>query len=296
MVITKDMKFYKCFRDNLEFLNYRVILFRSSSSFMHNKMNYLKLIFSILIYNSKKTKALIIRPDLFDVKFLKKITEKIPKNYAYQWDGLSRYSEVTSLINSFNKFFVFDHNDILNYENVYKLNNFYFDCYSDIKKTTEIEYDVYYVGSYDSRINQLIDVCEILYKLGFKLNIKIPCNGKEAALLKKYSYINTNRNNRTYKENLINVFKSKVLLDFSHKNLHQGLSFRVYEAIGYSKKIITTNNLVVNYDFFNKKNIFLYNEKSTAQELKSFILNDFVDLGKTLKEKYSFINWIKNFD
>lgn len=294
LAITKDMKFYECFKDNLEFLGYSVFVFRSSSSITNKYLNYIKIISLNFFLNKNNSKALVIRPDLFSNKFLKKLIKSVESCYAYQWDGLSRYPKVISKIDWFKKFYVFDFRDTLNYQNVYQINNFFFDCYSKLHKNTNTIYDIYYVGSYDERINKIIQICEVLHKSGLKLRIKIPCNNEQALKLKQYKYIDTKKNNRTYKENLINVFKSKIILDFSHEKLHEGLSFRVFEALGYSKKIISTNLLIKKQDFYNKNNILVVESELNELDLCNFISNQYSTLDERIYLKYSFSSWFIN--
>ena len=49
-----------------------------------------------------------------------------------------------------------------------------------------------------------------------------------------------------FKENLK---KSKIIVDIHKYGIQDGLTFRVFEAIGYHKKLITTNKDIKTYDF-----------------------------------------------
>ena len=95
-----------------------------------------------------------------------------------------------------------------------------------------------------------------------------------------------------FSEYLKLVKNSKVLLDFKVKE-HDGLSLRFFESLKYQKKIITNNKSVVEYDFYNPKNIFILHQDNVT-DLKSFIFSDYDPLPIELVEKYSFSTWLYN--
>ncbi len=318
LTITSDCGFYTCFEDNLNYLKFKniTIIRKLPFKYKSKKDKVLNFIHKSILKNKDYKKKLMlkgdarttehldfldtindqfdynlsIRADLFESQLIKKIVEKSKKSYSYQWDGLKRYPKIVPLINLFDKFYVFDSNDLT--KKTHPSTNFYFDCYDDIITNTSPEYDVYYLGSYDDRINETIEVCEKLHKLGLKLNIIIPsCSNKQQEKLKKYTYISFPKKGLTYKENIIQVANSKIILDFVNHKIHNGLSFRAFEALGYDKKIITTNGLIKNYDFYTSENICIY---SPLEDLNSFITKPLKEIDTEIKQKYSFTNWLKN--
>jgi len=206
LAMTKDNDFFSCFIDNLKYLGFENVILIKNKPFKYKKLihkiqNFIqKTIFKnkefkkelikkydsnaeeqiqlLEKYNAKSIDyGLVIRADVFKKPVLKKIKEKTLNTYAYQWDGLDRYPKIKNRIHFFDKFYVFDSKDIKENQ-TYPLTNFYFDCYQDILDTKNSEFDFYYLGSYDNRINNLLEVCEALHKHGFKLNINIPCSKK----------------------------------------------------------------------------------------------------------------------
>jgi len=317
LTITSDCGFYTCFEDNLNYLKFKniTIIRKLPFKYKSKKDKIFNFIHKAILKNKDYKKQLIqkgdartnehldflntindkfdynlsIRADLFDNKLIEKTIEKSTKSYAYQWDGLKRYPKITSVVDLFDKFYVFDSNDITSKTD--PSTNFYFDCYDDLIKNTSPEFDVYYLGSFDHRINETIEVCEKLHKLGLKLNIIIPsCSIKEQEKLKKYSYMSFPKKGLTYKENIIQVANSKIILDFVNHKIHNGLSFRAFEALGYNKKIITTNTLIKNYDFYTPENICVY---SSLVDLNNFIISPLKVVDSKIKQKYSFTNWLK---
>ncbi|WP_353140527.1 hypothetical protein, partial [Pseudopedobacter sp.] len=87
------------------------------------------------------------------------------------------------------------------------------------------------------------------------------------------------------------VLSSSLLIDVQIQS-QSGLSFRIFESIGYDKKIITTNKDVANYEFYDPNNILIWNNQS-AQECLAFYRSPYRPLPKEVKEKYALDNWIK---
>ncbi|MEF9477069.1 hypothetical protein OWR28_04370 [Chryseobacterium sp. 1B4] len=85
---------------------------------------------------------------------------------------------------------------------------------------------------------------------------------------------------------------SKIILDIAHPH-QKGLSFRPYEAIGLNKKLITTNQEIITYDFYNPKNILVIKDISNFTIPESFLSEDYEQAEDWIKEKYYIKNWIK---
>jgi hypothetical protein len=81
-----------------------------------------------------------------------------------------------------------------------------------------------------------------------------------------------------------------VLVDVQQKN-QDGLTFRIFEALGYKKKLITNNQDIVTYDFYNPNNIFVISE-SNYEVPSSFFETDFVEIDSDILSKYKLDNWI----
>ena len=75
---------------------------------------------------------------------------------------------------------------------------------------------------------------------------------------------------------------------------HQtGLSFRVFEALATDNKIITNNNNIENYGFFNPKNILIINNDFENLEV-DFFNNDYETISPEIYNHYTINNWVKN--
>jgi hypothetical protein len=316
LAIPSDVKLYQCFTDNLHKLGFEVYLLKTIEKYKYKNLfeRVKNIIWKIAFGNKQYKKTLVlnhqseltlkqletfpktyysltIRVDLFNETVIKKIKELSFNNYAYQWDGLSRFKEAIPLISLFDKFYVFDKNDLNQKDLTYPNTNFYFDCYDALFENKAVEYDVFYIGAYDKRIEKLIPICEVLSSKGYILKIILCCSPKKE--LKKYPYITFIKERLSYHENLQMVAKCKCIIDLKHETLHSGLSLRTFDALGHNKKLITTNSIVKNYDFYNDKNIFILNEKCDYNEIDTFLNSNYTAIDPMIKYKYSFTNWLK---
>lgn len=61
--------------------------------------------------------------------------------------------------------------------------------------------------------------------------------------------------------------------------------------IGMNKKLITTNASIVNYDFYNKKNILIINRENPQIDI-SFFSTPYEKINPEIYKKYSLSSWI----
>ena len=233
--------------------------------------------------------SIIFRADSIEDEVLKLIREKSEKMIAYQWDGMKRYPEIDTKIKFFDSFFCFDPKDADD-QNIKFISNFYFDKLP-IKSQTN-EYDLTYIGYYyPDRFRLLENLAETLKGVHINFQLK-SFRLNEVNEIKHSKYIEYIEQVFNYEELLEIHSKSLAILDLKHP-VHDGLSFRFFEAMILEKKLITTNEEVKNYDFYNSQNIFILNEKNVNQ-IKDFLMQPYHSLDPKIVEKYSFSNWFKN--
>lgn len=95
-----------------------------------------------------------------------------------------------------------------------------------------------------------------------------------------------------FKKNYQHIKKTKAVLDLID-DAHTGLSLRVFETIGFKKKLITNNPEVTKYDFYNPNNIFVIGERN-IEDIEGFMQIPFEELPKDIHRKYGFENWLRN--
>jgi len=237
--------------------------------------------------------AIAIRPDKLDLKTIEKIHNTAHKVVAYQWDGLARFPKVFKVINHFQHFFVFDLEDYhryrYQYPNLLPCTNFYFDMPEESVSVNENE--VLYVGVYiKDRIQSLIRVVDALSQYDLTLNINLFYGRKTPPF--SHPHLSFFSKGISYAENLKTTKKAAILLDIKTVD-HNGLSFRIFEAIKYQKKLITDNKSIKLHDFYHPNNFYVV-ENDSFEGLSDFLESDFVPLSEDIRQKYSFSNWVKN--
>jgi hypothetical protein len=309
LAIVEDFRIYECMIDELISMGFDVDLFiaysRMNVSACDKQINSLLKRLSVKKYDDRKLAlknkfeeglisrigtydyGLVIRPDAFGQCFLDCLSKQTKMLIAYQWDGMKRFTGAADTIAYFDNFFVYEDGDVKQYPGTVKAENFYFGNVLNEYIENEKKYDAYYLGSYDERINQVIDLCEDLVERGLSLNIKIPCSSRDRKKLKNFSYIDTRKVFFTYRENLRMASRSRIILDFGHEKLHEGLSFRPFEALGFGVKCITTNPIIKEQKFYNERNFHYYTRKS---DVDSFLQSPFVEDHAAMN--YSFSSWL----
>jgi hypothetical protein len=228
----------------------------------------------------------IVSPDLLIKEDLEYIIKKSKYSIVYYWDSfdnITRYKETVAL---FDIAYSFEPKDVENYKLNF-LTNFYHVSNTHPETTT----DVYFIGSYDERLKIVLKILAYLKNKEKSTKIYIHCNKKKAIKQNKNSDIIYFDKPISIKESEKLFQNSKVILDVQ-KKIQKGLTFRVFEAMGNRKKLITTNTDIINYDFYNPNNIFIWRE-DTKEIPESFFNTNYQELPKEIFEKYSIDNWVK---
>lgn len=82
------------------------------------------------------------------------------------------------------------------------------------------------------------------------------------------------------------------MLDLGVIDKHKGLTFRIFEAMGLSKKIITNNPDIINYDFYNPQNILIINNENPIIP-NHFLETEYTPVPKEIYNKYTLESWVK---
>lgn len=235
--------------------------------------------------------ALFIRSDIYPDSFLKEIKNRANMMVNYQWDGLARFAASKEQITWFDHFYVFDPDDYALFrDSVQPATSFYFD-HLPTSPTGESNI-IYYLGAHrEDRKNAITQFCQFAQQHHLKLNFQIACPNQPQA---KQAYPVNNikfHDGITYQQNLHFAQQSGVLADFVISS-HKGLSLRTFEAIGFQKKLITTNTEIAQYDFYHPDNIYIWDGKS-CNGLLEFLARPYHAIDNSIREKYSFGNWLR---
>lgn len=238
--------------------------------------------------------ALFIRGDIYAVEFLRKIRSHVRGLMVnYQWDGMNRFPAIWSCLDEFDRNYVFDPHD-LNYPDTvfYPASNFYFD---HLACPAEIPHDFYFVGGHVSqRADWVSGFAEHAEKSGWNTDFNIAWYQKDfhrARSVYPSANINLMQDSWDFQTYLDRMLQARILVDFRNP-IHNGLSFRTFEALGYGKKLITTNPNVAHYDFYHPDNILIL-EDDHFGSIDAFLKRPYQDQPWEIKQKYSFGNWIR---
>lgn len=218
---------------------------------------------------------------------LKYLKEKVPLLISHHWDSSIRMDRCKIDLEKkyFNKVSSFDKEDVKRY-NLFYLPNFYM----RESKNIETEYDIYTImsGVKTKRkeiLEKIADEC-LKNKISYSLNLVDETIEEESR-----NKINIIKCGISLEEMLVKEEKSKAIIEILH-HLNTGCTFRTFDCIGMSKKLITNNQNIMNEDFYNPNNILVIDENNIKIP-KEFIETPYEDLPKEIFKKYSLKNWIK---
>lgn len=315
-LIEENLKYYGFDVINIERNNDELDKFRYPSLFSHLLVKFKKVFFkdkdaklklrsklllkelyqeldNILEHNGKVDYALFFLANFYSIELLQFIKSKTTDGnmICYHWDGMKRFRGIIERLPLFDRFFVFDPQDLEEYDNLLPTTNFYFDF--DLQKLP-IEYDFYYLGAHrDDRSELTIQFAKFAQQMNYSINMNVVLPARREYVAKLYpDNVRLLRANESkdFADNLLASRKAKVLLDFVISE-HNGLSLRVFEALGHDKKLITTNKDIKKYDFYHPNNIFILEDN--FDEIPMFLEKPYQVLDQEIKQKYSFGNWIK---
>lgn len=245
----------------------------------------------------KYSKILVINGETLT----KKILSYLSKEYLlekgelilYIWTPVARYPQIRETLALYSKVFSFEYEECQKY-NLEFLPNFY----SNKMKRIDVleEYDIFFIGQYRK---ERYKIKMELERLGLKTNIKLYHNKFYYYLFKilkwkEYRHIKSQNlifKPLTRKEVNYYMNKSKCILDIVDLN-QLGLTQRIFDCLYLNKKIITTNEKIKMYDFYNENNIYILKREEKIEEEK---LKKFFEMKKIkvrTGDKYSLENWL----
>lgn len=242
---------------------------------------------TLLESKDKQDAILIIKGDNLSVKTLKKIKKKTDTLIAFLNDSTSRYPRMKKVYPYFDKVYSFDPDDVRNFNLSLITNYIYFD-YKTVKNDN-IEYDVFNIGTLGKRVNIIPNLAEYFKKNN--LNFKLIAYSKEHNPILDNTLIEQTTKMLDLDRVFTFVLKSKVLLDIQRPK-QKGLSFRVFEALGLNKKIITTNQDIVNYDFYNPNNIFVIKDINEIKIPITFFNSPYQKVNSEIVKSYHISSWV----
>jgi len=156
-------------------------------------------------------------------------------------------------------------------------------------KTNEIHNDVLFVGRDKGRGKYLHLLQQEFENQGLKSHFFISKD------LEWYGKLFKPGNNyMPYQSVLDLIGTSRAILDIVQEG-QKGLTLRPLEALFLDKKLITNNQDIENYDFYDKQNIFILG-KDDLSSIATFIHSPMKQIPQEVKNYYDFSEWLKRFN
>lgn len=280
---------------DLTYINVDTIPFSYKNIFSRISNFFLKLIFNEGLKDKSKTnfikelidskgvfdQILIIRHDKFQNEALRYLRGKTTEMTCFLFDGIENYKEQKSTLHYFDTVYSYDKKDVEKY-NFKFLTNY---IYDDEIQNEKVVQTVFNVSSFDKRIHFLEKLAS--YLSDKDISFRFIVRSKKNIVLNNIEVINEYLPLQEVKKI---IAKSAVLIDVQRGN-QCGLSFRVFEALGYQKKLITSNTDIVNYDFYDKNNIYVVSESNFEIPI-GFFETEYKPISDEIVNKYKLNTWI----
>lgn len=236
----------------------------------------------ILEKNGFQDVILVIRPDLLDESLLIYASSRANRFISFYFDAIKNIPEKSELISFFDEVYSYEKADVQEHDLKFITNFIPFDEFHN----AEDAHGVFNISSYDSRSVFLEEIAQQLQEVDYpyKFIVKYNKDFESDFLEVIQSYLDC-------KDVQEFIKTADILLDIQKEN-QQGLSFRVFEALGADKKLITTNADVKNYDFYNPDNILIIDKNKPVIPLE-FLDKKVVPVAKEIKDKYRRDHWIQ---
>lgn len=232
----------------------------------------------------KQDQILVINPDLIEKKYHLMIKEHTHKYIAYLYDSVARYPVQDLLEGVFDEIYSFDTDDVKKY-NFKPTTNYNYLKKKDFHWIEAPNYQLFYLASYDDRMALLSEIAQKLNAI--KVTFRFIIVTKK---VKEIPFIEI-RKERINQEDLGEFYnQTNVILDLV-RDQQTGLSFRIFEAMAYQKKIITSNAAVRNYDFYNPNNILVLDENNLQIDA-SFFTTMYQPIPDEIYQKYTLSHWV----
>ena len=226
----------------------------------------------------RKYQNFIIFESLYNEQISRKIKKKNPncKIIVYFWNCINNTNKHILKDTNIDEFWTFDKNDAIKYHIEY--NPQFYTRMVNLNNKKNIINDVVFLGRTKGRKENILNIANLLEKQKLKTNFRIIENEKD--FIKYDNYLEM-------------ISESRCILDYN-QNGQSGLTLRPMEALFLEKKLITNNEDIKNYNFYNPNNIFILGEDN-IEKIKDFIEKPYEKIEQKIIDYYDFKEWIKRF-
>lgn len=141
--------------------------------------------------------------------------------------------------------------------------------------------DFYFVGLPKGREKELDKLRATVESKGYKTKFIMPKDKSE--------YI-------SQMQNIQFSAKTRCIVDLvSAKYDQSGLTLRPFDAMFLEKKLLSNCKSLMNYDFFNKNNIFIFTDETNGDEIDDFMKRPYKEIDKEIVNRYEINNWLRKY-
>lgn len=277
-------------------------ILKLNPQFFHKRsMGY----YNLIIQNISKMRydfVFVIKCEMMPIEIIIKLKSIFfEANFClYLYDSLKNIKGIEKKLNYFDRVLSFDMEDTIRNSNLIFRPLFYIDDFKrTLNKQKEYEYDFCFIGTIHSdRYRVIKKIKDIADKNNFKYFFYCYLQSKFIYYfykITKKEFKGTNivdfEFNKIQSRRIADVInKTRVVLDVQHPK-QTGLTMRTIEMIGMHKKLITTNQSIKNYDFYNYNNIAII-DRNVVKIPEGFFDKPYTEIENAIYNKYSIENWI----
>lgn len=247
--------------------------------------------------------VLFIKGEMVTECILKEMKSRFSKAkfHLYLYDSLRNVKGIEGKLEYFDKIYSFDRKDCLNNSNIHFRPLFFCDEYISDVKYSDIKWDISFCGTIHS---DRYDIIRKIQKYSESAGLKLYFYGY---LQSKFIYYYYKLLKKSFKHTKSSDFRfdkissgeiaqivddSNAILDIQHPN-QTGLTMRTIEMVGMRKKIVTTNQEISEYDFYNSNNILIIDRELTKiSRIKDFLAKKYQEIDEKIYNKYSLECWV----
>jgi hypothetical protein len=223
----------------------------------------------------------MIRPDILDDSILNFLKNKTDEFKAYYYDSTRRFPRKAEIIPFFDTVYSYDKLDVESYHLKFLTNYIFEEDHNE-----DIKYQFFNISTVDYRLPTIEKLANYIKQKGWTYNIQI-FNGTPL----KSMFVEIITQQKSIDEVGELIKNAKIIIEIQRTE-QIGLSFRIFEALGFHKKLITTNADIVNYDFYNPQNILVIDPENPIIP-KDFVNSPYVEIDEKILEPYKIKNWVK---
>ena len=235
--------------------------------------------------NQTQDVILTIKGDWIDSNQILEFKKYTKKSVAYFNDNIRRCPKILKVIPNFDEVYSFEREDCAKYDLKF-ITNWISKAENQGTPNSTFDYDIFNISSRDNRYKTISKVADELKKQNVKSKIivydkKNKSKNANIEFISKYMQISEANDY---------IKRSKLLLDI-HRKEQNGLTFRVFESISLHKKLITTNQNIVDYDFYNPSNILVIEEENIHFD-SDFFKTPYEPIPENIYNSYTIESWI----